>query len=80
MQAHAKGALAVRPQQHAAMRGLCAAMLTGLSTTTLANRHNRSSVRGYGWGSVVRDADGYATTEVWENYCGERSTIAAPLE
>ena len=42
----------------------------GLSTTTLANRHNRSSVRGYGWGSVVGDADGYAPTEVWEKYCG----------
>ena len=63
----------MRPQQHVAMRGLCAAMLTGLSTTTLA-----SSVRGYGWGSVVRDADGYAPTEVWEKYCGERSTIASP--
>jgi hypothetical protein len=83
VQAHAKGALAVRPQQHVAMRGLCAAMLTGLSTTTLPGDGrcvNRGTVSGFGWGSVVRDADGYAPTEVWEKYCGERSTIAAPLE
>lgn len=80
MQAHAKGALAVRPQQHVAMRGLCAACLPSGSVT----RHNdrpytgRSSYGG-GWGSVTRTGyDLDAATEAWERYCGERSTVAAP--
>lgn len=81
MQAHAKGALAVRPQQHVTMRGLCTAMLTRLSATALRAVSSRaaSNVRALGWGSIVKNADGYAASEAWENYCGERS-VCWPLE
>lgn len=77
MQAHAKGALVVRPQQHVAMRGLCAAILTERSVTAPTRR---SIIMTFGWGSVTRagyDLD--AVTEAWDRYAGERS-VCWPLE